>query len=161
MNQDDSHRLRRITNKIVRDTSIANIEPVFNCFLYYPNQENVFKQVGILYAHDDTPYAGGKFVLDIEYPQEYPYRPPNIKFRTKIFHTNIDEDGSIWIDQLYTQWCAAIDIKQLILNIHSILFDPFDDDEIMLVPHVKEIYLNNKQLYREIAAEWTQKYAFD
>ena len=37
----------------------------------------------------DSCYEGGIFILDIIFPPLYPLRPPNIKFRTKIWHPNI------------------------------------------------------------------------
>lgn len=36
-----------------------------------------------------TPYEGGKFVVDVKIPTEYPFRPPIMKFDTKVWHPNI------------------------------------------------------------------------
>jgi len=37
----------------------------------------------------DTPYAGGKYVVDIKIPAEYPFRPPVMKFDTRLWHPNV------------------------------------------------------------------------
>ena len=37
----------------------------------------------------DTPYEGGKFLVDIIIPPDYPFKPPKMKFDTKIWHPNI------------------------------------------------------------------------
>jgi hypothetical protein len=37
----------------------------------------------------DTPYAGGKYVVDIKIPNEYPFRPPVMKFDTRLWHPNV------------------------------------------------------------------------
>lgn len=37
----------------------------------------------------DTPYEGGTYVVDIKIPQEYPFRPPIMKFETKLWHPNV------------------------------------------------------------------------
>lgn len=37
----------------------------------------------------DTPYAGGKYVVDIKIPVEYPFRPPVMKFDTRLWHPNV------------------------------------------------------------------------
>lgn len=37
----------------------------------------------------DTPYEGGIFELSIQFPVNYPFKPPTIKFMTKIYHCNI------------------------------------------------------------------------
>ncbi len=37
----------------------------------------------------DTPYEGGKYAVDIRIPSEYPFRPPVMKFETRIWHPNV------------------------------------------------------------------------
>jgi ubiquitin-protein ligase len=37
----------------------------------------------------DTAYEGGTFIVDIQIPDEYPFRPPKMKFDTLIYHPNV------------------------------------------------------------------------
>jgi len=37
----------------------------------------------------DTPYEGGKYEVEIKIPNEYPFKPPEMRFITKIWHPNI------------------------------------------------------------------------
>jgi ubiquitin-conjugating enzyme (huntingtin interacting protein 2) len=37
----------------------------------------------------ETPYEGGKYYVDIRIPNEYPFRPPTMKFDTKLWHPNV------------------------------------------------------------------------
>ena len=37
----------------------------------------------------DTPYADGMYEIDIKIPNDYPFKPPVMKFITKIWHPNI------------------------------------------------------------------------
>lgn len=36
-----------------------------------------------------TPYEGGTYMIDIRIPGEYPFRPPIMKFDTKVWHPNV------------------------------------------------------------------------
>ena len=45
-------------------------------------------------APSDSSYAGGKFKLLLSIPQEYPFKPPSLRFLTPIYHPNITNDGS-------------------------------------------------------------------
>ena len=44
---------------------------------------------GYILGPDGTPYKGGIFQIDIVIPPEYPYKPPKMKFDTKVWHPNI------------------------------------------------------------------------
>ena len=37
----------------------------------------------------DTPYEGGTYHVKIKIPAEYPFRPPNMRFETKVWHPNV------------------------------------------------------------------------
>lgn len=37
----------------------------------------------------DTPYEGGTYVVDVRIPEQYPFRPPVMSFKTKLWHPNV------------------------------------------------------------------------
>lgn len=37
----------------------------------------------------DSPYEGGTYIVDIVIPSEYPFRPPQMRFKTRLWHPNI------------------------------------------------------------------------
>ena len=47
-----------------------------------------------------TPYEGGVFFLNIHFPNDYPFKPPKLTFSTRIYHPNINSNGSICLDIL-------------------------------------------------------------
>ena len=49
----------------------------------------------ILLLKDNPPYDKGAFRIEIIFPAEYPFKPPKITFKTKIYHPNIDEKGQV------------------------------------------------------------------
>lgn len=44
---------------------------------------------GTFFGPPGTPYEGGTYVIDIKIPSDYPFRPPIMKFDTKIWHPNV------------------------------------------------------------------------
>ena len=46
---------------------------------------DLFHWKAVIKGPPDTVYEGGKFQIDINIPDEYPYQPP------KVFHPNLDE----------------------------------------------------------------------
>ena len=106
---------------------------------------------------DDSPYAGGVFFLNIHFPPDYPFKPPKVSFTTKIYHPNINANGSICLDILKDQWSPALTISKVLLSISSLLTDPNPDDP--LVPEIATIYKNDKERYNATARDWTGRYA--
>ncbi|PIK52855.1 Ubiquitin-conjugating enzyme E2-17 kDa [Apostichopus japonicus] len=105
----------------------------------------------------DSPYQGGVFSLNINFPTDYPFKPPKVSFTTKIYHPNINTNGSICLDILRAQWSPALTISKVLLSICSLLTDPNPDDP--LVPEIARIYKTDRARYNKLALEWTRKYA--
>jgi len=105
----------------------------------------------------DSPFQGGVFFLTIHFPTDYPFKPPKVAFTTRIYHPNINSNGSICLDILRSQWSPALTISKVLLSICSLLTDPNPDDP--LVPEIARAYKTDREKYNELAREWTRKYA--
>ncbi|KAI8328870.1 ubiquitin-conjugating enzyme/RWD-like protein [Choanephora cucurbitarum] len=123
-----------------------------------PIEEDMFHWQGILEGPQGTPYQGGRFKLDITFSADYPFKPPKIKFVTKIYHPNIDDDGSICVDLLKPDiWKPATKIVNVLQALSSLLQTPNPDDA--LVASIAEIYNSNRPKFNKIAKEYVEKYA--
>ena len=60
----------------------------------------------------DSPFQGGVFFLSIHFPTDYPFKPPKVNFTTRIYHPNINSNGSICLDILRDQWSPALTISK-------------------------------------------------
>merc|ERR1711877_71437 len=121
-----------------------------------PIGDDLFHWQATIMGPGDSPYSGGVFFLDIHFPADYPFKPPKINFTTKIYHPNINSNGSICLDILRSQWSPALTIAKVLLSICSLLTDPNPDDP--LVPEIARIYKQDREKYVKCAREWTSKY---
>lgn len=105
----------------------------------------------------NSPYAGGVFFLDISFSPDYPFKPPRVVFRTRIYHCNINSQGQICLDLLKDNWSPALTISKLLLSISSLLTDANPHDP--LVGAIAQQYLNDREEHDRTAREWTTRYA--
>jgi len=122
----------------------------------FKDKNNIFIWDAMLTGPDGTPYEKGLFNLTIEFPKEYPYKPPKMKFVTKIYHMNISDKGDICLDILKDNWSPALNITKVLLSISSLLADPNPKDPLM--PALATLYLTDKKLYEKTAREWKTRY---
>ena len=118
---------------------------------------DIYNWQAVIPGPSDTPYEGGVFFLNIHIPEEYPMVPPRVSFTSRIFHCNINSNGSISLDILKNKWSPALRISTLILSITSLLSEPNPDDP--LVPDIAIIYKGDRAKHDRIAKEWTVQYA--
>ena len=122
-----------------------------------PKGKDMFNWEGTILGPDGSAYAGGKFILDIIFPKDYPFKAPKIKFKTKVYHCNISKDGSICLDIIKDQWSPILKISQVLISIQSLLCDPNPDDP--LVSDIANAYKQNRKKHDKTAQEWVKKYA--
>uniref|UniRef100_A0A8B9D4E2 Ubiquitin conjugating enzyme E2 D3 n=1 Tax=Anser cygnoides TaxID=8845 RepID=A0A8B9D4E2_ANSCY len=111
-----------------------------------PVGDDMFHWQATIMGPNDSPYQGGVFFLTIHFPTDYPFKPPKVAFTTRIYHPNINSNGSICLDILRSQWSPALTISKVLLSICSLLCDPNPDDP--LVPEIARIYKTDRDKYR-------------
>ena len=144
--------LRRI-NKELAD---INRDPPSNCSAG-PNGDDLFHWQATIMGPPDSPYAGGVFFLNVHFPTDYPFKPPKVSFTSRIYHCNVNSNGSICLDILKDQWSPALTVSKVLLSICSLLTDPNPDDP--LVPEIARVFKGDRAKHDATAREWTQKYA--
>ena len=144
--------LKRI-NKELKD---LEKDPPTNCSAG-PVGDDLFNWQATIMGPPDSPYTGGVFFLTIKFPTDYPFKPPKVTFSTRIYHPNINSNGSICLDILKDQWSPALTISKVLLSISSLLTDPNPDDPF--VPDIATLYKADRKTYEKTAAKWTKDYA--
>ena len=144
------------TARIERELADLNTNTIANISAKPQSTDKMYWDAMII-GPEDTPYSGGIFNLAISIPSDYPYKPPTVTFKNKIYHPNINEEGVICLDILKDQWSPALTISKVLLSICSLMDDPNPNDP--LVSEIADLLRKNKPLHDENARSWTLKYA--
>ncbi|RMD42875.1 hypothetical protein DV735_g2299, partial [Chaetothyriales sp. CBS 134920] len=147
------HRARRVVKELadIRSDSLSHIK-------VEPVGDSVSKLVGQFQGPPGTPYEGGTFDVDIQIPNEYPFKPPVMKFITKLWHPNVSsQTGAICLDTLSTGWSPVLTIKSAMISLQSLLSSPEPKDPQDAVV-AQQMIKNPKEFERE-ARRWAVQYA--
>ena len=124
-----------------------------------PVGDDMYKWQATVMGPEGTPYHGGIFTLRIDFPTDYPFKPPKVVFLTKIYHCNINSSGGICLDILKDQWSPALTISKILLRICSLMYDHNPDDPLM--PEIADMYKNNIEKHNLNEEAYTLRFAQD
>ncbi|WZZ83408.1 hypothetical protein YC2023_103980 [Brassica napus] len=89
-----------------------------------PQDNNIMLWNAVIFGPDDTPWDGGTFKLSLQFSEDYPNKPPTVRFVSRMFHPNIYADGSICLDILQNQWSPIYDVAAILTSIQVIIEMP-------------------------------------
>jgi ubiquitin-conjugating enzyme E2 D/E len=142
--------------RIQKELAELEEDPPSNCSAG-PIGDDLSHWSATIMGPEDSPYHGGIFFLDVHFPADYPFKPPKVVFKTRIYHCNINSSGGICLDILKDQWSPALTISKVLLSICSLLTDANPNDP--LVPEIATLLVKNRSVHDATAREWTQQYA--
>ncbi|XP_076265322.1 ubiquitin conjugating enzyme 2 isoform X4 [Rhynchophorus ferrugineus] len=139
-----SKALGTSAKRIQKELAEITLDPPPNCSAG-PKGENFYEWVSTILGPPGSVY------------EEYPFKPPKVTFRTRIYHCNINSQGVICLDILKDNWSPALTISKVLLSICSLLTDCNPADP--LVGSIATQYLQNREEHDRIARLWTKRYA--
>jgi ubiquitin-conjugating enzyme E2 D/E len=146
-----------VIKRLQKELKEITMTPPANCSAGPINEDNLFAWRATIMGPEGSPYHGGVFELHIDFPADYPFKPPKVTFTTKIYHCNINSSGGICLDILKNMWSPALTISKVLLSICSLMDDANPNDP--LVPHIAEQLRTDKSAHDLTAREWTNMYA--
>ncbi|XP_052080977.1 ubiquitin-conjugating enzyme E2 E1-like [Mytilus californianus] len=142
--------------RIQKELAEITLDPPPNCSAG-PKNDNMYEWVSTILGPPGSVYEGGVFFLDIHFSTDYPFKPPKVTFRTRIYHCNINSNGVICLDILKDNWSPALTISKVLLSICSLLTDCNPSDP--LVGSIATQYLQNRPEHDRVARQWTKRFA--
>ena len=107
-------------------------------------------------------YKGALFYMEFTFQNDYPEKPPKIRFLTPIYHLNVNsrndqELGLIQPNLINKWWNSSNNIMELASKIFTLFYFQYPEYAFE-IERAKE-YKENKSLFEEKAKYFNQKYA--
>ena len=97
-------------------------------------KKNLFRWKAVIRGPKSTRYENAMLKLQIDFPYNYPFAPPNVKFVSPTIpplHPNVNPTtGDIYIDVLSSSWSPAWNASSVLMSIQSILDNPIVVDPL-------------------------------
>lgn len=114
--------------RIITDLLQLEKTPIPNTHICF-DEANIKLIKLVIIGPDDTPYEGGFYIFELQFPNDYPKNPPVVKFLTTNgttrFNPNLYENGTVCLSILNTwsgpKWSAIMSLSCIIVNLQSIL----------------------------------------
>uniref|UniRef100_A0A6U3B4Y0 UBC core domain-containing protein n=1 Tax=Paramoeba aestuarina TaxID=180227 RepID=A0A6U3B4Y0_9EUKA len=109
--------------RLVSDLKKLQKEPTFG-IIATPCENNIMLWHCWVFGPPETVWEGATFRVSIEYTEEYPVKPPRVRFESKVFHPNVYENGDVCMDLLQKRWSPQYDTAAILTSLQSLLPDP-------------------------------------
>jgi ubiquitin-protein ligase len=140
--------------RLLKDIKQILKNPLTESGIYYIHDDtDMMKGYALIIGPSDTPYFGGNYFFEFEYPTDYPHSPPKVKYCTngnKIrFNPNLYTSGKVCVSLLNTwhgeQWTSCQTITTILLTLCTLLCE----DPLLNEPGVYKNHKDTKN-YNEI-----------
>lgn len=121
---------RESAQRLLTDVKHIIKNPLIDNGIYYiHDDEDMLKGYAMIVGPSDTPYFGGYYFFQLDYPCDYPFSPPTVTYKTNNgttrFNPNLYKCGKVCVSILNTwageKWTACQSISSILLTLCSLL----------------------------------------
>jgi hypothetical protein len=119
-----SSAFTRLTREVKRLGDLSN-----NGIFYRQDQHILTRGIALIIGPEDSAYANCLFTFQFDFPSDYPFSPPKVKFLTNDgktrFHPNLYQDGKVCLSILGTWsgpgWQSTMSFSMILLSLKALL----------------------------------------
>jgi len=141
-------------SRLLKDVKNIIKNPLTENDIYYIHDDSdIMKGYALIIGPSDTPYFGGNYFFEFNYPSDYPHSPPKVTYCTNgnniRFNPNLYICGKVCVSLLNTwtgdQWTSCQSISTVLLTLCTLL----SKDPLLNEPGVDKKH-NDMNSYNEI-----------
>lgn len=136
-----------------------DIDDIFGVDYWDEDNPNILNWRITMYGPEGTLYEGGYFLIKVDFNENYPDIKPEVRFKTKIYHTNVDQNnGHVCISTL-NDWNLKTEkpnMKNILEDIAFLIWNQNASDGYF---DFKDEYIKNFDEFQKKAKQWVKDYA--
>jgi ubiquitin-conjugating enzyme E2 Z len=129
--------------RVISDITELVKHPLHDNGIYYEHdEENMLNGYVLIIPQGDSPYQHGYYFFTVEFPTNYPYSPPKMKYLTNNghtrFHPNLYRNGKVCLSLLNTwrgdKWTSCNTLSSILLHLATL----FTENPLLHEPGITE-----------------------
>lgn len=125
-----THITKETISRLLKDVKQIMKNPLTENGIYYAHDDSdMLKGYALIIGPSETPYFGGNYFFEFNYPADYPHSPPVVKYWTNgnniRFNPNLYVCGKVCVSLLNTwrgdQWTSCQSISTVLLTLCTLL----------------------------------------
>jgi len=146
-----------MAKRLLKERSKLEKEPLAFVSGIESVQDDMFRWHCHIDGPPDSPYAGGKFVLLLDFPTQYPFKPPKLVFQTKVYHPSVQTESGEVCGGVLGTWGPTLNAQHCLQVVYSLLQSPSTDHPL---EEEIAIQLDKKpKEFEKMAKKYTKDYA--
>ncbi|PHH72811.1 hypothetical protein CDD83_4874 [Cordyceps sp. RAO-2017] len=148
------------TKRITKEFKEASQSPPAGFTIALPETQTIHTWHVVVAPPEPSPYHPGRFGLVVSLPPDYPFKPPAVRFLTRIYHPNVTNDslGNVCLALLKSdQWKPSTKIVAVLDAVAALLREPQADDP--LEDRIADEYRNDRPAFLRNARAHVDRYA--
>lgn len=145
--------------RLLRDVKQIMKNPLTDNGIYYTHDDSdMLKGYAMIIGPKNTPYFGGFYFFQFDFPSNYPYSPPKVTFKTNDgltrYNPNLYKSGKVCVSILNTwtgeKWSSCQNINSVLLTLCLLLNEmPLENEpgytrtSKEFIPYQKSIEFSN------------------
>mmetsp|Transcript_11209 Transcript_11209/g.25953 ORF Transcript_11209/g.25953 Transcript_11209/m.25953 type:complete len:148 (+) Transcript_11209:118-561(+) len=144
------------TRRLMKERTQLEKDPLEYCQIEVGS--DMFSWKVNLQGPASTPYAGGSFWIKVEFPTQYPFKPPMFQFITKVYHPSVElETGKICADIMNEGWGPTLNVRHCLQIIYGLLQAP--DGDHPLEESIAQQLREKPKEFEKMAKKYTRDFA--
>ena len=141
---------KRLTNEFKSLTT----SPVCNSTV--SQEDSLYKWKVVLPGPKGSAYEDGSFTLSFVFPDNYPFKCPDVKFVTPMYHPNVKKDtGEICMDVFANSQAPTQKVSDISKKLASLLVSPSTDSP--LEAEIAELYIKDHKKWEKNVRDFVKK----
>ena len=120
-------------------------------------QDDLFTWDVTMIGPENSPYAGGKFVLRLLFPTQYPFKPPILNFQTTVYHPSVVTATGEVCSAVLGAWGPTLTAEHCLMTVYSLLQVPSPDHP--LEQEIAQQLATKPKEFEKMAKKYTKEHA--